>query len=291
MGGLAKSMPRTAALFLVGAVGIAGLPPLNGFVSEWLVYLALFGGLSASQPGHWLAAAGGISTLALIGSLALVAFVKAYAAVFLGEARSDAARHGGDGGAAMLVPMAALALACFGIGLAPAWIAPGIQRVIAVWNPKAASVLLSELAPLGWLTAMGGALLVLLAALGWALRRGTVAATVGTWDCGYGRGTPRIQYTSSSFAQLVVTLWRRVLLPTADLHKGPGAFPAGGAFQTWILDPVLSGVFFPLFRNLAQRCARLRIVQQGHVQVYLMYIASIFLLGIAWAALSPWSWG
>jgi hydrogenase-4 component B len=291
LGGLAKSMPRTAALFLVGAVGIAGLPPLNGFVSEWFVYLAFFGGLTAPQPERWLAAAAGISTLALIGSLSLVAFVKAYAAVFLGEPRSEAARHGSDGGAMMLAPMAALALCCGFIGLAPAWVGPAIRPVVSLWSPKAAGVSLGEIAPLGWLTALGGSLLILLAAAVWSLRRGKVAATVGTWDCGYGRSTPRVQYTASSFGQLIETLWRRVLLLATDDRRETGAFPSSGSYRRQILDPVLAGALFPLFRNLAQRCVRLRVVQQGQVHMYLVYIASIFLLGIAFAALSPWSLG
>src|SRR5439155_6213990 len=84
MGGLAKRMPRTALLFLVGAVAICGLPPLNGFVSELLVYLGLFQAAAARDGRWWIATAFAAPALALVGALALACFVKAFGAVFLG---------------------------------------------------------------------------------------------------------------------------------------------------------------------------------------------------------------
>ncbi len=86
-------MPRTALAFLVGAVAICGLPPLNGFVSEFLIYLGLFGTLKVEAGRFLLAAALAAPALALIGALAVACFVKVFGAVFLGTARSEPAEH------------------------------------------------------------------------------------------------------------------------------------------------------------------------------------------------------
>src|SRR5439155_4458678 len=114
MGGLAKRMPKTALLFLVGAVAICGLPPLNGFISELLVYLGLFRSLAGS-PG----AALGAPALALVGALALACFVKAFGAVFLGDPRSRRSEQLHEAPWPMLLPMWVLAACCAVIGILP----------------------------------------------------------------------------------------------------------------------------------------------------------------------------
>ncbi len=93
LGGLAKAMPWTSLCFLVGSVAICGLPPLNGFVSEFLIYLGLFGTLVPRGGPTYAGAAFAAPALALIGALAVACFVKVYGAVFLGSARSEHARH------------------------------------------------------------------------------------------------------------------------------------------------------------------------------------------------------
>src|SRR3989441_3723243 len=117
LGGLAHRMPWTWVAFLVGSVAIVGLPPLNGFVSEWLVYQGLLRGGLAVSPLR--VAVLGVAALALIGGLALACFAKVGGVVFLGEPRSRAAEQGRELTAGYLLPMAALALACAVIGVLP----------------------------------------------------------------------------------------------------------------------------------------------------------------------------
>ncbi len=124
LGGLAKAMPWTSLCFLVGAVAICGLPPLNGFVSEFLIYLGLFGTLGNGEGASFAGAAFAAPALALIGALAVACFVKVYGAVFLGTARSEHARHAHESPPSMLGPMGVLVACCFLIGLAPLLIAP-----------------------------------------------------------------------------------------------------------------------------------------------------------------------
>lgn len=119
-GGLLKRMPTTGTLFVLGAAAISGLPPLNGFVGEWLVYLAAFRGLATrvpTQPTWPLASILAIGALALIGGLAAACFTKAFGTVFLGEPRTERAAHAHEAGRAMRVPMLVLATACVLVGL------------------------------------------------------------------------------------------------------------------------------------------------------------------------------
>jgi formate hydrogenlyase subunit 3/multisubunit Na+/H+ antiporter MnhD subunit len=131
LGGLARAMPRTALLFVIGAAAISGLPPLNGFASEWLVYLGLLDGLR--RPGGDLLAyvTLGAPVLALVGGLAAACFAKVVGVVFLGSPRSHHADGAHEPPAAMLAPMAALAAACAAIGLFPAATTAPLARAAA----------------------------------------------------------------------------------------------------------------------------------------------------------------
>ncbi len=230
LGGLAKGMRWTALCFLVGAVAICGLPPLNGFVSEFLVYLGLFGTLGDGPGPSFAAAAFAAPALALIGALALACFVKVYGAVFLGTARSDHARHAHEAPPTMLVPMAVLVACCFLIGLAPVLIAPVIGQGVSAWSPGLtdAGPRLAALAPLGWITVMGVGLLAFLIAVGTVLRlrlRYSIVDEAATWGCGYVAPTPRMQYTSSSFAQMLVGLFGWALRPRVHKPRNLPLFP------------------------------------------------------------------
>ena len=139
MGGAARRLPWTSGFFLVGAIAICGLPPLNGFVSEFLIYLGLFtaategSGASAAFPA--LAA----PALALIGGLAVACFVKVFGVVFLGSPRSPGAGAGDEAGRWMLAPMAVLAAICAAIGLAPQSVAGILAAAVSASYPDAAT--------------------------------------------------------------------------------------------------------------------------------------------------------
>ncbi|MBI4082516.1 MAG: hypothetical protein HY423_07895 [Candidatus Lambdaproteobacteria bacterium] len=272
LGGLAKAMPRTALYFLVGAAAICGLPPLNGFVSELFVYLGLFGSLGAAAPLRWLPAVLAIPALALIGALAVACFVKVCGAVFLGEPRTDHARHARECGPAMVFPMAVLAACCVGIGLFPALVVPALDRATAGWSLAGATVPLAGLAPLAALTWTGAALLAGGGLLALALRAAGLDTRLGTWDCGYVLPTPRMQYTGSSFAQVLVTLWRTVLIPAVTRGTSDQLFPGPSHYATRVPDTVLERALLPGLRGIAWLLAWLRPLQRGSIHAYLFYV-------------------
>jgi hydrogenase-4 component B len=284
LGGLGRAMPSTALFFLVGAVAICGLPPLNGFVSELLVYLGLLRSVSLANGSLWLVGAFGAPALALIGALAVACFVKVYGAVFLGEPRAVEARHAHECGASMLLPMALLAALCAFIGLGAPLVAPILERAIAAWAPEWSGLRpLAEVAPLGWVTRAGFGVVGALVLVGVALRgRLRGAAEAGTWDCGYARPAPSMQYTSSSFAEMLVAIFAWALRPDAHRPRLAAVFPRPEGFHSHVPEAVLERAILPSTHQVGRAFQRLHFLQRGSVQRYLLYILAALLFFFLW---------
>jgi hydrogenase-4 component B len=287
LGGLARRMPRTALAFLVGAVAICGLPPLNGFVSEFLIYLGLFDTLGRDGELAYSGAALAAPALALIGALAVACFVKVFGTVFLGTARSGHAGQAHESGPTMIGPLAALAACCLFIGLAPQCVVPVLGSAVAAWAPEVgdAGARLAALAPLAWISAMGLALAAALALTGgllWLRLRAAPRATGPTWGCGYIAPTPRMQYTASSFAQMLVGLFGWALRPRMRRPADLGLFPHQTHFHSTVPDAVLDEAMLPAFRGGAWLFSWFRVLQRGSVQTYLLYIFLALLGMLLW---------
>ena len=287
LGGLAKRMPLTALCFVVGAVAICGLPPLNGFVSELLIYLGLFRTLGAQGGLSCAGAALAAPALALIGGLAVACFVKVFGAVFLGTGRSAHVAGAHEAGPAMIGPMVVLAAYCFAIGLVPWAVAPALEGAVRDWAPELTGrgPGLGSLSPLGWVGAAG--ILLLGALLGvslllWACVRRGGAQTGTTWGCGYAAPSPRIQYTSSSFAQMLVGLLAAILRPTTHAPGELPLFPTPTRFHSDVPDTVLNRLLLPAFRLGAWVFSWARVLHQGSIQTYLLYILAILLALLLW---------
>jgi hydrogenase-4 component B len=287
LGGLGRSMPRTALCFAVGAVAICGLPPLNGFVSELMIYLGLFHTLGIGGGPSWGGGAFAAPALALIGGLAVACFVKVFGTVFLGQARSDRTLHAHEPGASMMIPMFVLGGGCLGIGLAPLLVIPILDSGILVAAPELAGGLpsLATLVPLGWVSAtaltLGGLLLLVWALLAREVRQGGASSGV-TWDCGYAAPAPTMQYTSSSFAQMLVGLFAWVLRPHTHRPAEQPLFAGRTRFGSHVPDLVLDGVLRPVYRFGAWAASSLRFFQAGNVQAYLFYIAAFLIVLLLW---------
>ncbi len=202
LGGLYRRMPWTGLSFLVGAVAIAGLPPLNGFVSEFLIYRAgLQGALSPAGAVH-VPSLVAIGSLALIGGLAAALFAKAFGIIFLGEPRDNRLAAAADPGLRMRLPLQLLALACLGLGLFSPYLLGRLGPVLTVLtglDPEAVrGPLTAAVTPLLYVSAVAAAVLVLALGL-YRLNRALLAhRAVGrtvTWDCGYAAPSARMQYT------------------------------------------------------------------------------------------------
>ncbi len=287
LGGLAKSMRWSALGFSIGAVAICGLPPLNGFISEFFIYIGLFGMVTAGDRFSIASAALGVSGLALIGVLAVACFVKVYGAVFLGTPRSDHARNARESQASVLGPMVILVVLCFLIGLFPFLVVPVLGKGISAWAPdlRDTSLRLVVLTPLDWVTIMNWLLSVALllgSVVLWRLCRYSVIEKGATWGCGYVSPTPRMQYTSSSFAQMLVMLFSWVLRPRRHSPKNLSLFPPKTDFHSHVPDTVLDEAVLPSFRAGAWLFSWFRVFQQGSIQFYLLYIFIALIALLLW---------
>lgn len=217
----------------------------------------------------------------------MACFVKLFGTVFLGQPRGDAARHARDAEAGLYVPMGVLAMGCCALGVLP-WLAiPLLDQAVAAWSwglaePALSLNSLASFAPISGLAVLllllSGATVLLVRR---ALRRQPLGRA-GTWDCGYAEPSPRMQYTGASFGDAQVSLLGWALWPKRSMPKIAGMFPAWARFQMEVPDAVLDRVVAPVFRLAGHYLPALRLLQQGQVQVYVLYILAIVLVLLLW---------
>jgi len=277
LGGLLKSMPWTGGLFLLGSAAIAGLPPFNGFVSEWLLYLGAFQSLEG-----WAWGAVAILALALAGGLALAAFARLFGIIFLGQARSEASAHAHESPRPMLGAMKVLGAVCLFIGLAPGLLLPALDRAVAVLGSRDTLPPIGHHAPMAMLSVLAG-LGILFAWIAWLRIKRTASREAPTWDCGYGAPTERIQYTASSFGQLLDEPFRWALWPVRHLPRIRGLFPQPSHFLQEVPDPALERGLKPAFRLSAHFLGWFRVLQSGHLPIYLLYVVLTLVALLAWS--------
>ena len=285
MGGLGKGMPRVALLFLIGSVSICGIPPLNGFVSEFLLYLGFFRQLTAGSMTYLVFLA---PLLALVGGLAAIAFTKLYGSVFLGTPRSAAAAHPHEAGVTMLAPMVFFALLCLLIGVAPQLALRLATPAIMIFYPQLAlaSVPAEYVGILGKLSLAGVLLLTaaVVVTLLWRWRLGKFRVTSApTWGCGYQRGTSRVQYGGSSFSELAVSVFNGMVRQRVERPTLTGLFPGAARCSDVPTETLLERVIAPLFNLAGVSFSFLRRLQHGLMHVYMMYIFATLFILMLWA--------
>jgi hydrogenase-4 component B len=286
MGGLARALPRTSVAFLIGAVAICGLPPLNGFVSELLIYLGLFRGFGeeTGRAAAFLALAAPL--LALTGGLALACFVKVYGCVFLGESRNPLPEP--HESASMSSAMGILAVLCILIGVLPFAASRLVEPVLATIHPIQGANLPPILATAHlYGLSIAAAVLILLTTLlaVWYLGRLKTRpiGESGTWDCGYAAPAPSMQYTASSFAEMLVGIFGGILRPDRHQPDLKKLFPGSSSFHSHVPEVVLEHGILPFFAVTDRLLTTIRRLQNGQLNHYILYIfaALITLLALS----------
>jgi hydrogenase-4 component B len=272
LGGLWHVMPWTSGLFALGAVAVSGLPPLNGFVSEWLVYLGLFDAAANRSVSAWATTPAAIM-LAMAGALAMATFVKAVAVVFLGAPRTKAVETAHEGGAFMQAPMVVMAMMCVLIGLAPVVFWPAISRAVGDWNPGWAVATPPISLPVLGFAHLALALLAL-AAVTWLWRKAGANGLERrpTWDCGYAQPVAHMQYTGGSFAGIVAGWFHWLLRPDRKVRRPRGLMPAGASRIEHFPETVLERVIVPAGNAIMRVSASARRLQDGRLQAYILYL-------------------
>jgi hydrogenase-4 component B len=291
MGGLAKQMPWTALCFLVGALAISGLPLLNGFVSEWLLFQAFLFGFTLSSEAlvRFLFATAG-ALLALTSALAAACFVKAFGMTFLALPRGEGAQKAHESPGLMLVPQGVLAAMCVALGLVPGAVLQvlrGVVRSLPGVRPAPEMVRgwfaiapgpgpFDHLAPpMVAVSVLGGLLLAATLSLvaGYAVRRAP------TWGCG-GELSARTEYTATAFSKPLMMIFRAVYRPTRQVERvGEAYFPREVTYRAEIEPTFERFVYGPLTRGVLAVAERMKVIQAGSLNAYLAYVI-VLVLGL-----------
>jgi len=289
MGGLVKRMPKTAFFFLIGAVAISALPPLNGFVSEWLTYQSLLQGFGTTTSLVRLMFPLSGAMLALTGALAAACFVKAFGITFLAQPRSEHAAKAHEVAPTMLLGMGLLTASCVFLGLFPTvflhLFEPLTEQLMGQPLPGGLSLanglVLGNTQPDGGtvstlgLALMGVCLLPIPLVLWLVFGRATRIRIGPTWDCGLKGLTPQMEYTATGFSKPIRMIFKALFRPRREVQRDydySPYFAKNLKFESHIEEAFVTRIYRPLNRGILRLSRRMRALQAGSIQAYLIYI-------------------
>jgi hydrogenase-4 component B len=294
LGGLIRRLPWTALFFLIGSLAIAGLPPLNGFVSEWLLFQSLLPGIGSSAPLVAPLMTLAVGILALTGGLAAAGFVKAFGITFLAIPRSPEAERAHEAPPAMRIGMGILTVACAGFGVAAVPVMSVLGSVLAgraglpETTPRLGGLSLSMPGGFAQMSPTLVALGLILATTGVWVGVRLFGAARGlrvdeTWGCGRIAQTARMEYTSTAFAEPLRRVFAELYRPTKDLsidfHPESRYFVQSIEYRSEIMPWFERYLYAPVIARVRLWALRTRAIQSGSVHAYLTYLV-IALLGL-----------
>ena len=281
LGGLIKKMPYTGFLFIIGSVAICALPPFNGFISEFLIYAAMILGLPGGDISSFMLYIISLSSLALIGTMAILCFTKVIGVMFLGLPRSEQAQNvDSDVEKIMLIPMSILAALTLVIGVFPQYAVMFV--LIPVLNILKFSTVPQEVAEIialtnliSFLSIIFIAILLILFFVSYFLRK--KKTTHVTWGCGYDRANSRMQYTASSYADLFVSTLKPLFKRIPHIKKPKDLFPQEAYYEMEIEDIEEAYIVEPLIKLDEKILTKFERIQNGNMQQYILF-GLIFLI-------------
>ncbi|MEA3505726.1 MAG: proton-conducting transporter membrane subunit [Bacteroidota bacterium] len=289
LGGLVKKMPKTALFFLLGAIAISGLPPFNGFISEFFIYSGMFKTLYTGDFSLSFILLAAIVSLALIGGLALFCFTKVFSIVFLGNERSAKTQHAHEVESSMLLPKIIASVFIVGIGILPVLIINPLAGIVKIFVGDVSA--LESIAPSLTGISLSLGVMLLVVAILFVIRSGVLKSRIvsneTTWGCGYTGANPAThQYTATSYADYIGNLTRYV--SGVNKHYSPiekdKIFPEKCDFKLHSSDIFEDKLITKPNKKLLAFLKKIAVFQTGNIQHYLLYaivfIAIIFLLTI-----------
>jgi hydrogenase-4 component B len=278
LGGIIKKMPRTSVLFLIAALAICGLPPLNGFISEFLIFGGLYNWLYSASFVSLIAVVFALVGLAMIGGLALLCFTKAFSVVFLGNPRSEITGEIRETGFWQLLPMYMTVIFMIVIGLFPSFFITALQRPVnlfthhIVFNLNLIKVgAIDSLQILNWLFVGFIALIFAVIGLRKYITRNNVDVKGPTWGCGYSPADSKLQYTANSF----VRSYSKLAKPVLDIEKKEveiaEVFPSEKHYKTDPYDKIERIFIDKPLKLINTITDQFLFLQNGHLQRYILY--------------------
>jgi len=289
LGGLVKRMPQTTLLFLIASISICGIPPFNGFISEFILYTGLYNWLSSGTLFSMLAAIFSTVGLAAIGGLAMLCFTKAFGIIFLGNSRSPLPENCREVSFMQLLPTYLLAAVLVLIGLFPVFFIGILSRPVSLFtgsaewaNNSVPNGLFEVLQPINW--AVGTLVLLVAAIFGIRklLLRKRPATSASTWGCGYEAPTVKQQYSAASFVRTFGKLFAPALLVEKEEKIVQGIFPTEAKYHTHSYDKVEKVLIDKILKLNKNFMGRFTFLNNGRLQFYILYgiIFIITVLGI-----------
>jgi formate hydrogenlyase subunit 3/multisubunit Na+/H+ antiporter MnhD subunit len=287
MGGLFKLLPWTGHLFLIGSLSICGLPLFNGFISEWLVFRALLEGVFRLDVFGIIFSILGVVALGLIGGLAALCFAKAFGVIFLGHNRSLEEKGVHEGDFIMRGPMVLLAVVCLWVGIFPSkmvnYAFQGTQAITGMPVPVILKeAIVDPLSLISRVLLFGVVIFVFLALLRKFLTLKYPVNLTETWMCGYAKVSSRMQYTASSFARPILRIFRSILFFKVETVSPKGYFPAKTKLSSSVKDASQDLFFRPFFYLIKRLSRKLKWIQSGHTQIYILYILFLLVILLIW---------
>lgn len=289
LGGLIKKMPQTAFLFLIAALAISGLPPFNGFISEFILYSGLLESTHNSSVVSLLSIIFTIGGLAAIGGLAIICFTKIFSVVFLGSARHNFHHEAKERPILQLLPLYFIVTFIIVIGLFPTIFLDLLIKPVQLFTnlqqlPFVSFVGNSQNTLLAISTGSLYLILLVLMLLGirkWILRKRTITVS-STWGCGYTAPTSKIQYTGSSFSKTYSKLFSMFFQINKTEKEVQGIFPTDSHLKTQAYDKIEKWLIDYPTANFKAFLGRFRFFQNGKLQFYILYgiIFIIFTISI-----------
>ncbi|PIQ27513.1 MAG: hypothetical protein COW63_15975 [Bacteroidetes bacterium CG18_big_fil_WC_8_21_14_2_50_41_14] len=285
LGGLIKKMPQTAFLFLIAAIAISGLPPFNGFISEFILYSGLYHWLLDARLLSLVAIVFAILGLVMIGGLAMLCFTKAFGVVFLGNARQAFKHEVHEVSFQQLIPLYLIVFFIVAIGFFPGFFLKLLIEPVSLLagNSGVAGIFeintMQTMQQISW-AAWGFIVLISVIFIVRKLvsRKRTIAVEP-TWGCGYVKPTANMQYTASSFIRSYTKLFKPLLLSYKKEKNIQGIFPADGFFESHPYDKLEKWLIDTPIMEFKSFMSRFIFLQNGRLQFYILY-GIIFIISI-----------
>jgi hydrogenase-4 component B len=288
LGGILHKMPQTGLLFLIGGLAIGGLPPFNGFVSEFLLYNGLLLGIKSVGSTSIILVIFSLASMALIGGLSLITFTKGFGTIFLGNPRTHLHQHPTEVEFGMRVPQYLIVILMLSIGLFPQFYFPVVNRIIS--DRFLTTFPVNFLLPVSFLNSISSvgkyamlfiALSGLLYLIRYTFSRRTTVAKGTTWGCGYSSPNARMQYTGKSFSKSLGKLMNFVVLERKKYKEisTNEIFPAERKYSSHFNDLFVVKFINGTVNRLFYFLNYFQFIQNGKIQMYILYgVFFIFLI-------------
>jgi len=293
LGGLIKSMPRTAVIFLIGSIAIGGIPPFNGFISEFLIYSGLIEGLKLQSMDQIIIMVLSFAGLSVIGGLSILTFTKTFGTIFLGNQRQPLAHKPHEVSSIMLVPQYIIIVLMLSVSLFPQIYLGVIGNILTGFTKNTVVPMPWEFT--GYISIMRdislySLLFIAITGTFWGIRvfimRGRPQITGPTWGCGYTAPTSKIQYTAKSFSKSLSKMFNFIVIERKqyeELKKGE-IFPKNKKYVSHYHDFFEFRFIHVVTNQLVYAANYFKFIQNGRIQSYVLYgivfILAIFLLTI-----------